>query len=158
MWALRGAISLQTPGHHRPAQQPGRVPPAGVLKAQVLGLFCTNVIESSSDRSLLDSALTARPTCRGCPFMGVRWPWVLDPPPPCQERDASNWHPLFCIFTFLALKHVPSFERLFLTSRLLQPFFPGWPLSSIKPSPKMSVPLASSLNPLQEGSFIPSRQ
>lgn len=123
MWALPGAISLQTPGHLRPAQQPGRVPPAGVLKAQVPGLFCTNDIESSSNRSLLDSVYASQTHLQRVPIYGCEVAWVLDPPPLCQERDASNRHPLSCIFTFLALKRVPSFERLFLTSRWLQPFF-----------------------------------
>ena len=89
MWALPGAISLQTPGHLRPAQQPGRVPPAGVLKAQVPGLFCTNDIESSSNRSLLDSVYASQTHLRRVPIYGCEVAWVLDPPPPCQERDAS---------------------------------------------------------------------
>ena len=119
MWALPGAISLQTPGHLRPAQQPGRVPPAGVLKAQVPGLFCTNDIESSSNRSLLDSVYASQTHLRRVPIYGCEVAWVLDPPP-----RAKNVMPvLSCIFAFLALKRIPSFERLFLTSRWLQPFF-----------------------------------
>ena len=105
----------------------GPCAPAGVLKAQVPGLFCTNVIESSSNRSLLDSVHASDTHLRRVPVYGREVAWVLDTPPPCQECDASNWHPLSCIFAFLALKHVPSFERLFLTARLLQSFFPVGP-------------------------------
>ena len=51
--------------------------------------------------------------------MDVRWLGSWTPPP-----RAKNVMPvLSCIFAFLALKRIPSFERLFLTSRWLQPFF-----------------------------------
>ena len=103
--------------------QLGRVPPAGVLQDQALALLCTNVIESSSNRSLLDSAHAGETHLRRVPIYGRVVAWVLDPPPSCQERGASDWTPLSCIIAFLALRHVPSFKRLFLTSHLLQPFF-----------------------------------
>ena len=127
MWALRGAISLQTPGHLRPAQQPGPVHLLGCSRRRSLGCFAQMSLNRHLTEVCWIQYTQVTPTCGGCPFMDVRWLGSWTPPPPCQERDASNWHPLSCIFAFLALKHVPSFEHLFLTARLLQPFFPIGP-------------------------------
>ena len=73
MWALRGAISLQTPGHLRPAQQPGPVHLLGCSRRRSLGCFAQMSLNRHLTEVCWIQYTQVTPTCGGCPFMDVRW-------------------------------------------------------------------------------------
>ena len=140
MRALRGAISLQTPGHHRPARSLAVCHLLGCSRIRPLRCFAQMSLNRHLTEVCWIQHTWVRPTCGGCPFMDVWWlgSWnpSLVPRTWCQRLDPPLLHHRFSCSQTCSIFQTSLPDLTFASA-----IFPGWPLSSINPPPKCLCPL-----------------
>ena len=113
MRALRGAISLQTPGHHRPARSLAVCHLLGCSRIRPLRCFAQMSLNRHLTEVCWIQHTRVRPTCGGCPFMDVWWLGSWTPLPRAKNVVPATGPPspassLFLLSDMFHLSNVSS--------------------------------------------------